>query len=222
MAVWRKTQQFHGFWRGTYKLGMTDTFVERHRVRNDRNSDHFHTTTACCKLTYSAQTVHHSKTSIVQTSVSLVNKYQISPDCSISDPYKLHRPAPWLSPKPGMTFLLSWMPMVVLSESSSSHQLCPTTLMPNFQALCASGKDSIRFINCKILIACGVYSEIYQVTGPVERFAGQIASQGYVVGQWNHGVDYGIWTEVVFSACPSIYHEFEGPEAIPYDVEGEL
>lgn len=47
-----------------------------------------------------------------------------------------------------------------------------------------------------------VFSEIYQVTGPVERFAGQIASQGYVV------------------ACPSIYHEFEGPEAIPYDVEG--
>jgi len=46
------------------------------------------------------------------------------------------------------------------------------------------------------------FSEIYQVTGPVERFAGQIASQGYVV------------------ACPSIYHEFEGPEAISYDVEG--
>ncbi|KAJ7254061.1 dienelactone hydrolase [Mycena haematopus] len=47
-----------------------------------------------------------------------------------------------------------------------------------------------------------VFSEIYQVTGPVERFAGSIASQGYVV------------------ACPSTYHEFEGPEAIPYDVEG--
>ncbi|KAK0456518.1 dienelactone hydrolase [Armillaria borealis] len=47
-----------------------------------------------------------------------------------------------------------------------------------------------------------VFSEIYQVTGPVERFAGQIASQGYVV------------------ACPSVYHEFEGPEALPYDVEG--
>ncbi|KAH7883637.1 dienelactone hydrolase [Phlebopus sp. FC_14] len=44
--------------------------------------------------------------------------------------------------------------------------------------------------------------EIYQVTGPVERFAGQIASQGYVV------------------ACPSSYHEFEGPEPIPYDTEG--
>ncbi|KIK82927.1 hypothetical protein PAXRUDRAFT_832118 [Paxillus rubicundulus Ve08.2h10] len=46
------------------------------------------------------------------------------------------------------------------------------------------------------------FSEIYQVTGPVERFAGQIASHGYIV------------------ACPSIYHEFEGPEAIPYDTEG--
>jgi len=47
-----------------------------------------------------------------------------------------------------------------------------------------------------------VFSEIYQVTGPVERFAGQIASQGFVV------------------ACPSVYHEFEGPEPIPYDTEG--
>ncbi|KZT06925.1 dienelactone hydrolase [Laetiporus sulphureus 93-53] len=46
------------------------------------------------------------------------------------------------------------------------------------------------------------FSEIYQVTGPVERFAGQIASQGYVV------------------ACPSSFHEFEGPEPIPYDTEG--
>lgn len=47
-----------------------------------------------------------------------------------------------------------------------------------------------------------VFSEIYQVTDPVERFAGQIASQGFVV------------------ACPSTYHEFEGPEPIPYDTEG--
>ncbi|KAG8968076.1 hypothetical protein FRC03_008775 [Tulasnella sp. 419] len=47
-----------------------------------------------------------------------------------------------------------------------------------------------------------VFSEIYQVTGPVERFAGQIASQGYIV------------------ACPSSFHEFEGPEPIPYDTEG--
>ncbi|KAL5535552.1 hypothetical protein ACEPAF_3646 [Sanghuangporus sanghuang] len=44
--------------------------------------------------------------------------------------------------------------------------------------------------------------EIYQVTGPVERIAGQIASHGYVV------------------ACPSSFHEFEGPEPIPYDAEG--
>ncbi|KAJ7081612.1 dienelactone hydrolase [Mycena belliarum] len=47
-----------------------------------------------------------------------------------------------------------------------------------------------------------VFSEIFQVTGPVERFAGAIASQGYVV------------------AVPSVYHEFQGPEAIPYDTEG--
>jgi len=47
-----------------------------------------------------------------------------------------------------------------------------------------------------------VFSEIYQVTGPVERFAGQIASQGYVV------------------ACPSVYHDFQDSEAIPYDDEG--
>jgi hypothetical protein len=44
--------------------------------------------------------------------------------------------------------------------------------------------------------------QIYQVSGPVERFAGQIASQGYIC------------------ACPSSFHEFEGPEALPYDTEG--
>ncbi|WWC92253.1 uncharacterized protein L201_007207 [Kwoniella dendrophila CBS 6074] len=49
---------------------------------------------------------------------------------------------------------------------------------------------------------CVVFSEIYQVTGPVERFAGNIASEGYIV------------------ALPSSFHEFEGPEAIPYDTEG--
>ncbi|KIY72790.1 dienelactone hydrolase [Cylindrobasidium torrendii FP15055 ss-10] len=47
-----------------------------------------------------------------------------------------------------------------------------------------------------------VFSEIYQVTGPVRRFAGQIASHGYVV------------------ACPSCYHQFQDSEAIPYDTEG--
>ncbi|KAL2912061.1 hypothetical protein HK105_208490 [Polyrhizophydium stewartii] len=48
-----------------------------------------------------------------------------------------------------------------------------------------------------------VFTEIYQVTGPVERFCRQIASQGYVVG------------------CPESYHEFEVPgTVIPYDVEG--
>ncbi|KAL4956403.1 ergosterol biosynthesis ERG4/ERG24 family-domain-containing protein [Aspergillus filifer] len=46
-----------------------------------------------------------------------------------------------------------------------------------------------------------VFSEIYQVTGPVARFARQIAGQGYIV------------------AAPSSYHEFTGPEALKYDAE---
>lgn len=33
-----------------------------------------------------------------------------------------------------------------------------------------------------LILTKGPFSEIYQVTGPVERFAGQIASHGYVVG----------------------------------------
>ncbi|KAJ8066490.1 hypothetical protein OCU04_005550 [Sclerotinia nivalis] len=47
-----------------------------------------------------------------------------------------------------------------------------------------------------------LFSEIYQVTGPVARFARQIAGQGYVV------------------AAPSSYHEFTGPEPLAYDVPG--
>ena len=37
-------------------------------------------------------------------------------------------------------------------------------------------------ITCVELQGVVCFSEIYQVTGPVERFAGQIASHGYVVG----------------------------------------
>ncbi|QDS68414.1 hypothetical protein FKW77_010781 [Venturia effusa] len=47
-----------------------------------------------------------------------------------------------------------------------------------------------------------VFSEIYQVTGPVSRFARQIASQGYIV------------------AAPSSYHEFVPPTALAYDTPG--
>lgn len=50
-------------------------------------------------------------------------------------------------------------------------------------------------------IAC--FTEIYQVTGPVQRFCRQIASQGYIV-----------------ASCES-YHEFLSPgHIVPYDVEG--
>ncbi|KAK7752368.1 hypothetical protein SLS62_005705 [Diatrype stigma] len=47
-----------------------------------------------------------------------------------------------------------------------------------------------------------LFSEIYQVTGPVARFARQIAGQGYIV------------------AAPSSYHDFIGPEALAYDGPG--
>ncbi|KNG87720.1 dienelactone hydrolase family protein [Aspergillus nomiae NRRL 13137] len=46
-----------------------------------------------------------------------------------------------------------------------------------------------------------VFSEIYQVTGPVSRFARQIAGQGYIC------------------AAPSSYHEFTGPEPLEYNAE---
>ncbi|KAK4670834.1 hypothetical protein QC764_604090 [Podospora pseudoanserina] len=47
-----------------------------------------------------------------------------------------------------------------------------------------------------------LFSEIYQVTGPVARFARQIAGQGYII------------------AAPSSYHDFTGPEPLAYDVPG--
>ncbi|KAI5303423.1 asparagine-linked glycosylation protein [Ascosphaera pollenicola] len=46
-----------------------------------------------------------------------------------------------------------------------------------------------------------VFSEIYQVTGPVARFARMIAGHGYIC------------------AAPSSYHEFTGPEPLQYNAE---
>ena len=46
-----------------------------------------------------------------------------------------------------------------------------------------------------------VFSEIYQVTPPVERLCRAIAGQGFIV------------------ACPSSYHEFEGTRAMSYSAE---
>lgn len=47
-----------------------------------------------------------------------------------------------------------------------------------------------------------VYSEIYQVSGPVKRIAKDIAGQGFI------------------TVCPSIYHNFESYEALGYDDVG--
>ncbi|KAM5535420.1 hypothetical protein V8D89_010942 [Ganoderma adspersum] len=86
---------------------------------------------------------------------------------------------------------------------NKTHYDLPTNLDPNGRPIriFVISPTVANYPNAKFP-GVVVFSEIYQVTGPVERFAGQIASQGYVV------------------ACPSAYHEFEGPEPIPYDVEG--
>lgn len=53
-----------------------------------------------------------------------------------------------------------------------------------------------------ILGSFPVHADVPAVTGPVARFARQIASQGYIV------------------AAPSSYHEFTGPEPLAYDGPG--
>ena len=48
-----------------------------------------------------------------------------------------------------------------------------------------------------------LFSEIYQVTGPIQRTARRLAGQGYIV------------------AAPEVYHEFESAGcALAYDKEG--
>ncbi|TGZ77797.1 alpha/beta-hydrolase [Ascodesmis nigricans] len=47
-----------------------------------------------------------------------------------------------------------------------------------------------------------IFSEIYQVTGPVSRLARQIAGHGYIC------------------VAPSSFHEFVGPEPLEYDEKG--
>ncbi|KAF8216177.1 dienelactone hydrolase [Mycena galopus ATCC 62051] len=75
-------------------------------------------------------------------------------------------------------------------------------VVPNYPQAKFPGKPRrvLRFVvraksTAGVVVFSAIFpSEIYQVTGPVERFAGSIASQGFVV------------------ACPSTYHEFEGPK----------
>ncbi|KAL9110930.1 MAG: hypothetical protein Q9227_004545 [Pyrenula ochraceoflavens] len=83
-----------------------------------------------------------------------------------------------------------------------SHVDVPTT---------AGGKGSMRIFIFHPTLAeyphakfpgVVVFSEIYQVTGPVSRFARQIASQGYIC------------------AAPSTYHEFHDPSPLAYDGPG--
>ncbi|KAI9063018.1 dienelactone hydrolase [Trametes sanguinea] len=96
---------------------------------------------------------------------------------------------------------------------NKTHYDIPTKLDPNGRPIriFVIAPNVPGYPNAKFPAAVPFPSEIYQVTGPVERFAGQIASHGYVVGNALISRD---------AACPSTYHEFEGPEALPYDTEG--
>lgn len=113
-----------------------------------------------------------------------------------------------------------------------------------FSEVCRNAYSNMR----SWLTACalGFHFQIYQVTGtlftvpriaascslpysddtgPVERFAGNIASQGnndmYLLNTRN-GTDVFPRLSLIgfVVACPSSFHEFEGPEPIPYDTEG--
>jgi carboxymethylenebutenolidase len=79
---------------------------------------------------------------------------------------------------------------------TETHQDVPTS----------HGPMRVRIFKPTINVAVpgiAVFTEIYQITGPVERFCRQICSQGYIV------------------ACPESYHEFlDLGTVIPYDVPG--
>jgi carboxymethylenebutenolidase len=83
--------------------------------------------------------------------------------------------------------------LMLLTES---HQDVPTT----------HGPMRVRIFKPTVDVpvpGIAVFTEIYQITGPVERFCRQICSQGYIV------------------ACPESYHEFlELGTVIAYDVAG--
>ncbi|KAJ3115891.1 hypothetical protein HDU96_010915 [Phlyctochytrium bullatum] len=89
-------------------------------------------------------------------------------------------------------------------SSLSSKALYPAGPPPNpvlrlhvFQPAVIKDRPRARFPGV------AVFTEIYQVTGPVERFCRQLAGNGYVV------------------ACPESFHDFEkAGVVIPYDVEG--
>jgi hypothetical protein len=89
--------------------------------------------------------------------------------------------------------------------------------MPNFQASCASGVYPGCFLR-------GAESDARITVKSTRSLDQWSVSQAKLLAKdtlWVSGSIYILpCTETAASACPSIYHEFEGPEAIPYDVEG--
>lgn len=89
-----------------------------------------------------------------------------------------------------------------LQGFSSSTPLFQTTPRPAF----LGWSFSARYIKAWAMLVQTLKTSIWltrtTVTGPVARFARQIAGQGYIV------------------AAPSSYHEFTGPEPLQYDGPG--
>ena len=77
-------------------------------------------------------------------------------------------------------------PFETESKWFSNQNICDLAFSPRIPKCQISRSSGFQVIGLDLddkisrLTYC---SEIYQVTGPVERFAGQIASQGFVVGK---------------------------------------
>jgi hypothetical protein len=91
----------------------------------------------------------------------------------------------------------------IIQASSFSTPLSPTIPKHDFPESSSSARyirvwtgKSFNRIKDKSIDAAPI------VTGPIQRFARQIAGHGYIV------------------AAPSSYHEFTGPEPLAYDVAG--
>ncbi|PKS06787.1 hypothetical protein jhhlp_006861 [Lomentospora prolificans] len=82
-----------------------------------------------------------------------------------------------------------------------SSKLQAPKLIPNHPGIFVFTPTVPQYPNAKFP-GVVLFSEIYQVSGPVARFARLIAGHGYIV------------------AAPSSYHDFTGPEPLAYDVPG--
>lgn len=86
------------------------------------------------------------------------------------------------------------------TSSTQTSRTTPTPSSPEWSCLVRSTKVASPIRTFSSIGAGGRHRAL--VTGPVQRFARQIAGQGYIC------------------AAPSSFHGFEGPEPLAYDVPG--